>query len=369
MNALDTRADSVCLTNPFAWPDVRRGSETLVRSLARWLHDRGHEVEIVSGGTSSGSTLADGVRVTRLRARDATWLHRDLDVDTTFVPAMARHLRRARPQVVHSFLYADAAAARLARRPYVVSYGGIALRDSFVGHPVRRRLFRLASSGARAILCPSEAAARHLRDQYGFTAKVIPNGIDTASYRVDATRQPGLIVCTATPDDARKRVDVLVDAVVAASRRRPNSIELVLAGAASPERRRALLARVPDDVRGRVSFAGDLDELQLRRLYASAALTCLPSLNEAFGMVVLESLAAGTPVVAAAHGALPELIDPSVGALFAPDDVGACADALLAMLDRTPDLSLEDRCRQRASRYDWSEVGPELQSLYAEVAG
>jgi phosphatidylinositol alpha-mannosyltransferase len=362
LTGIEAEPRSICLTNPFAWPYVKRGTETLVRSLARWLQRSGRQVEIAAGGPATTSYDLDGVPVALFRARSARRVHVDLDEETTFIPAMARHLRRARPDVVHAFLFEDASAARLARRPYVVSYGGIALRASTAGHPLKRRLFAYGTRGARVVLCPSQAAATHLLDSYGYRAHVIPNGIDVTEFTVGADRDD-VVLCPSTPDDDRKRVSVLVDAFAIAGRH-SKTLELVLAGRASDGRRQSLLDRLPEELRTRVRFTGEVGAERLRELYGSAAVTCLPSLNEAFGMVLVESLASGTPVVGARHGAIPEIVDEEVGALFAPDDVEACSRALLTVVERARHRDLAARCRARAELYDWSVIGPRLLDVY-----
>ena len=357
----------ICLTNPFAWPLVKRGSEALISSLASWLRHQGKSLEILAGGPRATHYELDGVPVRLVRARSLRSIHGDLDEEATIIPAMAIHLRRSHPKVVHSFLYTDAAAARLAGRPYLVSYGGIATRQSASRHPIKRRLLEFASQGARVILCPSEAASRHLRDVYGLQARVLPNGFAVDAFPLATTEPPRTILCTATPDDERKRVAVLVEAFGHVHRSSPDT-RLVLAGRSSAERRAALLDRVPDSARASIDFPGEVDRQALGELYRGAAVTCLPSLNEAFGLVLLESLATGRPVVAAASGAIPEIIDDQVGELFPPDDVRACADSLLRVLERSTDPDVRLACRQRAEQYDWSVIGPRLLEIYAEVA-
>jgi len=361
----------VALTNPYAWPEVRRGSETVVRGLGRWLAGQGHDITLMAGGSATSRYDLDGVPVETFRSPDLRGWYRDLDPAVTFVPAMARRLRREQPAAVHSFLYQDGLAARLAGRPYLVSYGGIALRRSFDGHALWWRMFRAASAGARALVCPSRAAADHLAVAFGYRAHVIPNGLWTSDFAVPTERDPALIFCAAAPDDTRKRVDVLVAAfakLVADAGRPPAGLRLALAGPASSERRRQLLSGLGEEVADAVTFLGDLDAPALATWYATATVTCLPSLNEAFGMVVVESMAAGTPVVGADHGALPELINDAVGATFPPDDVDACAAALSRVLRENADGGMGDACRERAAECDWSTVGPQFVELYGHIA-
>lgn len=356
------------LTNPYALPDVRRGSETLIQGLGGWLGPRMPAgVSVMAGGSGASSYQLDGLRYRRVKAPDLRRLHRDMDPEVTFVPGLTLRLRQARPALVHSFLYTDAAAARMAGIPYVVSYGGIALPGRFRTRRVKWKLFHFASARARRVFCPSMAAAEHMRTEYGYPAEVLPNGLDTSPYwQPGIERDPGLILCASTPDDRRKRVEVLVRAFGRLAPARPD-LRLVLAGSAGPSTQRDLLAFLDDRLRPRVRFVGDLEASELRTWYSTAALTCLPSLNEAFGLVLVESLAAGTPVVGADHGGIREIVLPEVGALFEPDDPQSCATALQSVLD-SGDQAMEQECRQRASKFDWDSVGPLYLAAYEEAS-
>lgn len=355
--------ERVALTNVACWPDVRRGSEALLHGLAGWLGREGLDVTVVAGARRSRQYRIDDVVYSTVRAPDLTGSTRHLVPEVTMIPGMVRRLRRLRPDLAHSFLYHDAVAAQLAGIPSIVSYGGVALPSSFLGRPLERRLFQRASEHADAVVCPSRAAADHLRVAFGLRAEVVPNGLDVAAFAVEEQRLPGRILCAATPDDRRKRAEVLVDAL-AALRRRGVDAHVAFAGAAAGGRRRALTERLPEGERDRVVFLGELDQHALAHAYASAAVSCLPSLHEAFGMVVVESLAAGTPVVGTEHGAIPELLTPDVGSTFAPDAVDDLSDALEGWLDVAEDPAVRTACRRRAAKYDWSAIGPVLTDLY-----
>lgn len=355
------------LTNPFALPDVRRGSETLIQGLGCWLAPRlPAGLHVMAGGPRPSTYRLDQLDYRRVRAPDLRRVYRDLDPEVTFIPGMAARLRRAGPALVHSFLYTDAAAARLAGVPYVVSYGGIALPGPFRTRRLKWRLFHLASARARRVFCPSQAAADHMRGVYGYPAEMLPNGLDTSPYwQPDVERDPGLILCASTPDDRRKRVEVLVQAFGRLAPARPD-LHMVLAGAAGAATQRDLLSLLDAPLHRRVEFIGDLEPVALRAWYAKAALTCLPSLNEAFGLVLVESLAAGTPVVGADHGGIPGIVTPEVGALFAPDDPVECASAIADVLN-CANGSVEEDCRNRAAKFDWDHVGPMYLAAYEEA--
>src|SRR5439155_21091955 len=115
--------------------------------------------------------------------------------------------------------------------------------------------------------------------------------------------------------DERKGGTLLMRAFDRVKETWPDATLHIPAGA-SAEKKRRLLTVIDARWHGDVTFGiGDPDAVP--RAFADAAVSVLPSLWESFGMVVLESMVCGTPVVCTPHGALPELIpDGAVGCLF-----------------------------------------------------
>jgi glycosyltransferase involved in cell wall biosynthesis len=98
--------------------------------------------------------------------------------------------------------------------------------------------------------------------------------------------------------------------------------------------------------------------------------TVLPSLNEAFGLALVESLASGTPVVCAEHGGMPEIVDrDDIGRTFPYGDVVALAKAIEEVVELAADPSTPERCRAHAANWGWDErVGAMHEELYERVA-
>jgi glycosyltransferase involved in cell wall biosynthesis len=127
-----------------------------------------------------------------------------------------------------------------------------------------------------------------------------------------------------------------------------------------PDRERVLAA--VDDLGVR-----DMDEMPA--IYRSATVSLLPSRHEALGISLAESLACGTPVVCSDDGGMPSIVDrPSVGRVFAPDDVEALSSALVEAIALAADRATPPACVQSAWRYDWETVvGPMHEQAYRRL--
>lgn len=361
----------VGLTSPYGHPEVWRGAERYCRELATWASRRRHDVTWIvttPGATHLTRLEPDGVRVHyqhRSVRRSGPDPERDLLRCTL---PIARATRQHDLDLVQTHHYVDAAAVRLSavrHPPYVMWMPGVPRRESLAGRPLHKAAFRVAVGGASQLLCLSDFARSRLSAEFGLSARVVRPGVDTARYAGPRIDGPPTILCAAAPQDPRKRVALLVAAFPEIRARVPGA-RLVLATQQAPVAER-LLSSLPPDAHEHAEVATPtLDELAA--LYRRASVSVLPSVDEAFGLVMVESLAAGTPVVASDRGAASEVIATDrVGRLFAHDDRGALVRTIVDALELSSDPGTADACRAHAQHWDWSQVGPELEELYADV--
>jgi glycosyltransferase involved in cell wall biosynthesis len=272
------------------------------------------------------------------------------------MPLTARELRRGDFDVVHAFHFTDGALAARSGRPAVYSVMGVIEPRAIANKRRKLGLIQEATRGT-TVLALSDAAAGSVWRWLGVRARTIYPGLDLRAFPAGARAAEPTIFCAAAIDDERKRVGLLVEAFARLRTQRPDA-RLVL-------------------IRGRKTIEADgvtlIDPVDNpASLYGSAWVSALPSRAEAFGMVVVESLACGTPVVAARDGALPELIDrPEVGELFDGDDPAALAAALATALDRTAasNGSIAAACRARAGDFSVARSADAHEALYRELIG
>jgi glycosyltransferase involved in cell wall biosynthesis len=132
-------------------------------------------------------------------------------------------------------------------------------------------------------------------------------------------------------------------------------------------------------VRERLGPAGDrafaaVDDLgpgreELPARYRGATVTVLPSVHEAFGIVLVESLASGTPVVCSDDGGMVEIVDrPAIGRVAPPRDPDRLAAAVIEAIDLANEPATPPACAEHARRWDWATaVGPAHEEVYART--
>jgi glycosyltransferase involved in cell wall biosynthesis len=359
----------VDLLSPVFWPEVRRGTERFAHELATGLAARGHRPVVVT--TRRGRPLRsvqEGVEVVALPRPPGRMLYRRrFENHLPHVPPAYAALERRRPDVAQALHPTDGlAAARYGRRtgrPSILSYMGIAEPGVLASRKLRMRITTAAARGVDAVVVLSRAAARAFEREIGVHARVIHPGVNTERFSPGGERAPQpTILCAAALNEPRKRGPVLLDAFACVRRERPDA--------------RLVLQR-PRDEAFAAELAGAGEGIELRDLDGHAALlaanreawvVALPSRAEAFGLVLTEALACGTPVVASDEGAFPEIVDrPEVGRLFARPEGEAMARTLLETLELATDRATEAACRARAEDFSTARCAAAYEALYREL--
>ena len=363
------------LVCPYQW-DVPGGVQYHVRDLAETLRGMGHHVEVLAPAEHEDS----------LPAEFATWAGRTVPVpyngsmaSMQFGPVSATRVRRwlrdGRFDVVHAHEPASPSVSFLvcmiARGPIVATFHAATTRSKWLaalGPWARPWLERI--NGRIAV---SDFARRVQVEHLGGDAVIIPNGVHVGAF-AHGPSLPGHTRGVDGPtvgflgryDEPRKGLPVLLDAMRTVVREHPGA-QLLIAGRGDPD---ALRDLVGEDLAPRVSLLGELTEAEKAAFLRSVDVYCAPNLlGESFGIVLIEALAAGAPVVASDLDAFATVLeDGEAGVLVRRGDARALAGALSDLLaDRERRARLSDTGRRVAAGYDWSVVARRVLAVYETV--
>ena len=351
---------------------VHGGVNTQIRGQAKALRHLGHEVDVFGpasaplldgehalgravsitiGGTASGLGVDPRAfaAVTRMAhgSFDIIHVHEPL---TPLVPWLAVAAAR-RPLVGTFHVHRDAGHRLYARWKGVLD-------------PVMRRL--------RARIAVSSAARRTVEEHFAGDYDIVPNGIDIEAYRRPRPKPPELgadrrVVLYIGRLEPRKGVDHLIRAIVSVQRHVPNVLLTIVGD--GPDRP-ALTALA--GANAAVHFAGRVADAELFAYLQAADVVCSPAIgDESFGIVLLEAMACGKPIVASRIEGYEALVG-AVGCarLVSPGNADALAQELTAVL-ASPELQLElgRAGAAAASDYDWKTIAGRLEVIYRRVLG
>lgn len=361
----------VAQLTPVFWPEVRRGTERMVHELSLGLLARGHRPLVVTahrGAPERGEE--EGVPVLRVpRPPQGRLQRRAFEDYLTHVPLSYVALRALRPDVAHAWYPTDAlAAARYGRktgRPVVHSYMGIPDHRGLMWRRRRLQITLRAMEGADVTVALSEHVASVFRRAFGYDPPVIPPPVDTEHFRPRGGRtEAPTAICAAVMDDPgdRKRVGLLIEAWPLVRRERPDA-RLLLNRPRRPE-----LAAAAADPAGGIDVVDMDDRDVLAGLYSSSWVSVLPSWGEAFGLVLAEAMACGTPAVGSNLDGIPEVVDsPAVGRLFDGDEPEDLARAIVEAFELTSDPATPGACRARAERLSRAACTDAYERLYLSL--
>ena len=229
-----------------------------------------------------------------------------------------------------------------------------------------RPLVRSHAHRADAVIASSRFAAGEIQRLLELPADrvhVCPPGAPDWRPR-ETVSEAGYVLFFGTLEP-RKNVGVLLDAYeqLLSRRRVP---ELLLAGQAT-EASRGWLERISrPPLSNHVRHVGYVNAADRQALYDGARMLVQPSLEEGFGLTVLEAMTAGVPVVAANRGALPELVE-QAGLLVEPEP-DALAKAIEVMLtDEAVSRRSVERGRARANQFSWANTAERVYNVYQQA--
>lgn len=369
------------------FPPHAGGMESYLGDLAAAQTRRGDQVAALVHGCKSAVRQHGGVTVYEARTMGVL---NYAPVSPGFAFMLARAVREQRPDCIHVHVPNASAfwmlfSLRVRAIPWVIQWQSDV---SVEGGPLRLRLpyqfYRLLERAmlrrASAIICSSENYLRRSKPlrPWRHKARVIPLGVDPD--RLAPGPNP---IAREAPWSSGADVRVLVTGrlahykghrVLIEALRQTSGVEVAIAGSGELSRPLRQLAKRLE-LQDRIRFLGHVDSWELNELMARCDVVCLPSTarTESFGVVLLEAMAAGRPVIASdvPGSGMPWVVRTAGhGLLVRPGDSGSLADALVKMKDPELRARLGSAGRQGLDeRFHIDRVADRISTIYSAVAG
>jgi glycosyltransferase involved in cell wall biosynthesis len=314
--------------------DVQRGSGTYmgISVLARALEGLGHSVEIETPKVQLPVFTAQRMLFNRGLRRSDHDLTIGFDMDGYEIAGGPRHVAALKGVIADEVRF-ERGATRLTMS-------------------AQARCERQHVERAARVICTSRYSAERACEFYGLRdlPAIVPEPIDLGEWRHSLAghtlRRDRFTVLFVGRFYRRKRVDVLLRAAALLQKRIPEVAVRIVGNGPCDEEWRTLSRKLL--LAGTVTWLGDVSRAALAREYGGTSVFCQPSVQEGFGIVLLEAMAAGKPIVAAKAGAIPEVAPHAT--LVHPDSSEALAEGIERLYG-----SSEERQKQAGAGAAWVE--------------
>jgi 1,2-diacylglycerol 3-alpha-glucosyltransferase len=366
------------------------GVSTSIETFRRGLQAAGHETLLIAPDYPGGKS-ADEEGILRVPARGVPRDPEDRAMQLRAIRALRPHIQRLQPDLVHiqtPFIahYQGTALARALRIPVIESYHTyfeeylhhyVPLMPRALMRFIARRFTVSQCNVLDALVVPSRAMEQALVD-YGVRCPmhIIPTGIEMerfaggngARFRAQlgiAPEQPVLVHVGRIAHE--KNIGFLLRMFAQVVRAKPQAVFIVAGEGPALISCKAHVRSL--GLEPRVRFVGYLSrERELLDCYRAGDLFVFSSKTETQGLVLLESMALGVPVVSTAHMGTADMVNPLRGAHAAPDDEAEFARIVVRLLDdpvRRAAMSAE--ARAYAATWSAPAMAGRLATLYSSV--
>jgi glycosyltransferase involved in cell wall biosynthesis len=362
------------------FPERAGGLDRFYYDCDRYLPQVGVEMRGLVAGSAQVAQDSEG-RVTAFAAHEASLIVRWQGLRRSLPPLLSQ----ADLVASHFSLYTLPVLDQIAQKPLVVHFHGPWAMESdaerSAGTRIKLLLEKIVYHRAVRLIVLSKAFGAILHQQYGIPwerIRVIPGGVDGDRFNPALTREQARtqlgwsgdrpILVTVRRLAHRMGLENLIIAMDKVRQQHPDILlHIVGKGALQP----LLQAQIEAlDLTQHVRLLGFIPDDQLGLIYRAADLSIVPTTAlEGFGLIVIESLAAGTPVLGTPIGGIPEILQPLSSDLLlegsAPEQIAQGIHEALAGARKLPDAIACQRYIQ--THYDWRTIASHIKAVYESV--
>jgi len=356
-------------------PDDVAGIEIVSQDMSNHLAQRGNEVYVVTSGKKNViENPKENITVYRVTKPRTKFLGNPI-----FWLKIFFALKKIKPDIVHcqavqmgvpGFLF-----KKIYEKPYIVCGHG---DDIYLPWKFKRIIAKLVFENAETVIALTKDMKKKI-ESFGFNVKnifVVPNGIELEKFKVlskinirkeleiSEDKKVVLFVGTLTP---RKGIKYLIEALNIVKQKNPN-IKLLLIGDGDQKQGLEKLAETLD-LKKNISFVGKVENKEIPKYMTASDIFVLPSLSEAFGVVNLEAMACGLPIIATRVDGIPDVVkDRENGFLVEPESPNQIAEKILYLLSNdNVRKTISQNNIKESNKYSWENIIEKIEKIYSGV--
>lgn len=368
----------IALVSPYDYP-YPGGVTEHITHLDKHFRARGHDTRIIAASSADDAALDPHI----IRVTDDVSLvpFSGSKARVTLSPQIYRRVKKILEAEKFDVVHVHEPTAPLLcpvvlRHSHAVNIGTFhAYRESNPVYDMANSLIKRALGRLHGRIFVSQAARDYITQYFPGEYALIPNGVDCARFCAPAIEpierfndgRPNVLFVGRL--EARKGFKHLIHAWQAVKQAQPEA-RLLVVGAYSHKDKAPFVKYARSHHLHGVHFIGYASPAELPRYFRTATIFCAPSTGfESFGIVLLEAMAAGVPIVASDIAGYRSVLDPGIEGLLAPPkDEDALAAAISALL-RAPNrrAQMAHACKAKAAQYDWSIIAQRVLEYYDQV--
>lgn len=361
------------------FPPIMAGAELYAYEISKYLVEKGYEVDVITKhfGDLQSHELMDGIKVHRARSFNLPKMRSLISMPAMFLKAL-----KLDSDIVHAHItYPSGIIAYLVNKikktPYIVTSQG----DELLDYPESKELkyitpiLSIVLRNATKVHCISNALKDSLITKFKVPEEkivVIPNGVDLEKFKPEPKKdlkkehEADFVLINVSRLSPKNNIAKTIEAVKKVAEKHKNFKYLIV----GEGEERGNLERLIDKLNlgSTVIFTGWIGHNELPVYIAGAQAFIRTSVTEGLGIVFLEAMACGTPVIASrVHGILDIVEDHKTGLFVDPNDVDQTVDKIIELIENN-DLrkSLSENGLEFVKNFDWVKICERSEKLYFE---